>query len=387
MKPSPNETEFSHLCWICRRPFQISSGIKDNWKCFHQPPFIGKDGDFLPAQMCEPGHNPSIHVCCWEIAQKVLDDSTPSVSHRFELLKHIKFLSPFAIPTPFNAETNSIDIELFTDSDSMSVMSAEDGCRQLLSEAVLSKVSQLLDQNQAILTIEELRKVDFCLAQWMTMANSYSVSMNKSPNVRLSLERVVRNLRESDASRFPKAYNFRVVWHNVQEAVQAMKSLPDLEIIKLGHQLRGVGKYIRYRIPAEKCRRLSFFFVSCSKSRLYRLVGLACNGKPIGCCPIGFPRVRLINLEIQALRGLRFAQTYSGQITAFKVKDKNDQSLDWHGEPQHACDEVELHWIESKQDLIVHFDVSTLLHCLFEFMLTSSGGPERNQMVYCKIPI
>ncbi|KAJ6105211.1 hypothetical protein N7523_010285 [Penicillium sp. IBT 18751x] len=51
MKPSPNETEFSHLCWICRWPFQISSGIKDNWKCFHQPPFIGKDGNFLPAQI------------------------------------------------------------------------------------------------------------------------------------------------------------------------------------------------------------------------------------------------------------------------------------------------------------------------------------------------
>lgn len=377
----PNQTEFSHLCWICRRPFQISSGIKDNWKCFHQPPSIGKDGDLLPAQLCESGHNPSIHVCCWEVAQIVFDDSILSVSHRSKMFEHLKFLSPFAEPTPFDVETNSIDLELFTDSNSMSVMS-EDGCRQLRLEAELSKVSQLLDQNQAILTIDELRKVDPCLAQWMMMANSYSLSMNKSLNVRLSSERVVKNLRESDASRFPKAYNFRVTWHNVQEAVRAMESLPDPEMIPLDRQLKGVGKYVKYRVPVDKCGRLSFFFLPCNKSRMYRLVGLACDGKTIGCCPIGFPHVRLINLNVQTLRGLRFAQTRCGQITAFKVKDDKGWSHTWHGEPQHACDEVGLHWTQPKQDLVVHFDVSIFLKRSFGFVLTISAGPKRNQRVH-----
>ncbi|CAG8012836.1 unnamed protein product [Penicillium salamii] len=306
--------------------------------------------------MCESGHNPSMHVCCWEIVRKVFDDSILSVSYRFKILEHLKILSPFAEQTPFDVETNSIDLELFTDSDSMSVMSDEDGYQQTRLEAVLSNVSRLLDQNQAILRIDELKKVDPCLAQWMSMANSYSVSMNKCPNVRLSLERVVKNLRESDASRFPKAYNFRVAWHNVQEAVQAMESLPDLEMIPFDSQLRGVGKYIRYRVPAEKCRKLSFFFFPCKESRVYRLIGLACDGKTIGCCPIGFPHVRLINFKVQALRGLRFAQTHSGQITAFKVKDDKYWARNWHGEPQHACNEVELHWIQSRQDLVVYYD-------------------------------
>ena len=195
VNPLPNQADFSHLCWICRRPFQISSGIKDNWKCFHQPLFIGNNGDLLPAQVCGSGHNPSIHVCCWEIAQKVVDFSILSMSYRFNLLRHIKFLSLFAEKTPFDIEPNSIDLELFTDSDPMSVMSDKGGSRQVLLETVLSKVSQLLDQNQTIIRIDELRKVDPCLAQWMTMANSYSVNMNKNPNVRLSLERVVRNLK------------------------------------------------------------------------------------------------------------------------------------------------------------------------------------------------
>ena len=172
-----------------------------------------------------------------------------------------------------------------------------------------------------------------------------------------------------------------------------MKILPQLGLIPLDRQLKGVGNYIRYRIEAETCRRLSFFFYPCSKSRLHRLVGLACDGKTVGCCPIDFPRVRFINRQVRALRGLCFAQTHLGQITAFKVKndkennDDNSGSLTWHGKPQHACNEVELHWIESRQDLVVHYDVSTLVKRSFEFVLNSSGAPKRDQMVHCKFPI
>lgn len=91
MGPLPTLKEYSHLCWICRQPFQISSGIKDNWKCFHQPPSIGKNGDLLPAQLCESGHNPAIHVCCWEIARTLLHDSLLNGSHVLKLLKHLRF--------------------------------------------------------------------------------------------------------------------------------------------------------------------------------------------------------------------------------------------------------------------------------------------------------
>lgn len=255
-------------------------------------------------------------------------------------------------------ETNSIDLELFTDNDSQPVVQDKDCRQQLILEAVLSEVSKLLDQKQDTLTVDELRGVDPCLAQWMTMAHPYSLIVNRNQNVRLSLKRVVHNLRESDASRFPRAYNFWVAWHNIQEAIRAMKSLPGLKVLPLDRQLKGFGKYVRYCVSTENCRRLSFFFFPCSKFRLYRLVGLACDGKPIGYCPMGVPHVRSMNREVQALQGLQFARTHSGQITAFKLKNDGKWDLKWLGQPQHACDEARISWVESKQDLVIHFDVS-----------------------------
>ncbi|KAJ5547485.1 hypothetical protein N7513_003559 [Penicillium frequentans] len=175
MGPLPTLKEYSHLCWICRQPFQISTGIKDNWKCFHQPPFLGNNGDLLPAQLCGSAHNPSMHVCCWDIAQKLLPESILSGSHVMRLLNHLRFLSPFARPTPSCIETNSIDLELFTDNDSMSVMQDKDCRQQLIPEAVLSQVSKLLDQKQDSLTVDELRGIDACLAHWMTLSHPNSL--------------------------------------------------------------------------------------------------------------------------------------------------------------------------------------------------------------------
>lgn len=358
MGSSQTLKEYSHLCWICRQPFQISTGIKDNWKCYHQPPSVGKNGDLLPAQLCESGHNPSMHVCCWDIAQSLLHELILTGSNLIKLLTHLQFLSPFATQTPSSTETNSIDLELFTDHDFMPVVQDKDCRRQLIPEGVLSQVSMMLDQKQGSLTVDELREIDPCLAYWMTLSHPYSLGMNSNQNIAPSLKRVMHNLRESDASRFPKAYNFWVAWHNIQEATRAARSLHGVKILPLDGQLKGLGKFIRYCIPAEHCRRLTFFFGPCGRFQLYRLIGLACDGKPLGICPLGMPHVRSINLEVRALRGLHFAQTNSGQITAFKVKNGDAWSENWFGVPQNSCDESQLHWIETKQDLIVHFDVS-----------------------------
>jgi hypothetical protein len=96
--------------------------------------------------------------------------------------------------------------------------------------------------------------------------------------VRPLLERVVRNLRESDAFRLPKAYNLRVAWHNVQQAIGALETLPRLEMILLDPQFKGQGQYLRYRMSLDKFRRFSFFFYPCNVPRLYRLTGVVCDG-------------------------------------------------------------------------------------------------------------
>lgn len=133
------------------------------------------------------------------------------MSRYINIIKHLHYLSAFAEPTPFDTETNSLDLELLTNSDSTSISSRKESPRQFLLEAILSKVIRLLNQGDRIILINNLKNIDPYIAEWMILAHSYLVQINRTPNVRPLLERVVRNLRESDASRFPKAYNFRVV--------------------------------------------------------------------------------------------------------------------------------------------------------------------------------
>lgn len=251
-KSLPKSAYCGSLCWICRRPFQISSVNKDNWKCFHQPIVTGRNGDLPPAQRCVSGVRLAIHDCCWEVACQVLECSSLTLTRRIDVIRHLHYLSPFAETTPFDTETNSLDLELFTDSDCMSTPSCDESPQQLLLETILSRVVRLLQQQDPIILIDDLKKVDPCLAQWMILAHSYSVQMNRTPNVRPLLERVVRNLRESDASRFPKAYNFRVAWHNVQQAIGALETLPRPEMISLDPQFKGQGQYLRYRMSIDK---------------------------------------------------------------------------------------------------------------------------------------
>lgn len=356
-KSLPKSACCDSLCWICRRPFQISSVTKDNWKCFHQPIVIGRDGDLPPAQRCVQGVTPAIHDCCWEVACQVLKCSSLSLTRRIDVIKHIQYLGAFAEKTPFDTETNSLDLELFTDSDCMSTSSC-DNPQQPVLETILSSVVRLLQQQDTIILIDDLNKVDPCIAQWMILAHSYSVQMNRTPNVRPLLERVVRNLRESDASRFPKAYNFRVAWYNVQQAIGALEAIPRPEMILLDPRFKGQGQYLRYRMSMDKCRRFSFFFYPCNISRHYRLTGVVCDGFSIGSCPVGNPFMRAIHLPVEPLRGLYLAQTSTGQITAVKFKNRDGWGLTWYGELAHACDVVQIELNESNQDVVFHFDVS-----------------------------
>jgi hypothetical protein len=210
VKPLPKSAHTPGLCWVCRRPFQLSTEFQDNWKCFHQPVVSG-DGELPPRKRFTAEDKPAMHACCWEIACKAFESSSVNMARREDLIRCHYYMSNFAEITPFDCETNALDLELFTDPDSVPSPPEEENAQL---ETLLSKVLGLLDEGDGPIGIDELQKADPCLAQWMKMANSYSIRMSRCPNVRLLLQRVVKNLRQSDASRFPKAYNFRMAWYN-----------------------------------------------------------------------------------------------------------------------------------------------------------------------------
>lgn len=361
VKPLPKSAHTPGLCWLCRRPFQLSTEFQDNWKCFHQPVVSG-ESELPPRKRFTADDMPAMHACCWEIACKVFKCSSLNMARREDLIRCLYYMSNFAEITPFDSETNALDLELFTDPDSVPSPPEEENSQL---EALLSKVLGLLYEKYGPIGIDELQKVDPCLAQWMKMANSYSIRMNRCPNVRLLLQRVVKNLRQSDASRFPKAYNFRMAWYNVQRVIDAMEKIPPPRMILLDSQMKGQGQYVRYRVCVEKCRRFSFFFYPCNDSRLYRLTGIVCDGNPIGSCPIANPLACAIHLPVQdmqvlPLRGLRLAQTSTGQMTAPQFKHGDKWQHTWTGEPEHACDDVQIDWNGLGQDLVFHYDVSHL---------------------------
>jgi hypothetical protein len=282
------------------------------------------------------------------------------MARREDLIRCLYYMSNFAEITPFDSETNALDLELFTDPDSVPSPPEEENSQL---EVLLSEVLGLLHEKDGPIGIDKLQKIDPCLAQWMKMANSYSIRMSRCPNVRLLLQRVVKNLRQSDASRFPKAYNFRVAWYNVQGVIDAMENIPQPRMILLDSRMKSRGQYARYRVCVEECRRFSFFFYPCNESRLYRLTGIVCDGNPIGSCPIANPLARAVHLPVQGmqvppLRGLRLAQTSTGQITALQFKHGGKWDHIWNGEPEHACDDVQIDWNGSAQDLVFHYDVS-----------------------------
>ncbi|KAI2718645.1 hypothetical protein DTO012A7_2501 [Penicillium roqueforti] len=306
VKPLPRSAHTPGLCWVCRRPFQLSTEFQDNWKCFHQP-VVSNDSELPPPKRFTAEDQPAMHACCWEITCKVFECSSLNMARREDLIRCLYYMSNFAEITPFDSETNALDLELFTDPDSVPSPPEEENSQL---EVLLSEVLGLLHEKDGPIGIDKLQKIDPCLAQWMKMANSYSIRMSRCPNVRLLLQRVVKNLRQSDASRFPKAYNFRVAWYNVQGVIDAMENIPQPRMILLDSRMKGRGQYARYR------------------------------------CVMGIP------LDLVQLRTLLRVRS----IFQFKFKHGGKWDHIWNGEPEHACDDVQIDWNGSAQDLVFHYD-------------------------------
>lgn len=126
--------------------------------------------------------------------------------------------------------------------------------------AFFEGVSQLLDQNSQTIQLDQVEKFDRCLAHWLRKGTPYSLSHNVNMNVRPEIKKIVQNLRSSDASRFPKTYNLRVAWNNVQAVLDAMRNTPLPRALPWDPQLRVLGTMTKLCIPAEKCHKLTLSF-------------------------------------------------------------------------------------------------------------------------------
>lgn len=81
------------------------------------------------------------------------------MARREDLIRCLYYMSNFAEITPFDSETNALDLELFTDPDSVPSPPEEENSQL---EALLSKVLGLLYEKYGPIGIDELQKVDPC---------------------------------------------------------------------------------------------------------------------------------------------------------------------------------------------------------------------------------
>lgn len=201
--------------------------------------------------------------------------------------------------------------------------------------------------------MDQVERVDPCLACWISEWNQYDLQNDKNLNVRSCVRRIVKNIKECDQSRFPKTYNFRVAWNNVHEAVNAMKNSPPPAFVANDPQLRANPYYKKQCILAKTCRRLEFLFSSYASSIC--LSGIACDGKLLGFKPRSS---KSYHVRIKDLKGLVLGRNPVGNITAIKVKDGENWSK-WYGEPRSACSDIELEWENHNKILIFHIDVGS----------------------------
>jgi hypothetical protein len=179
-----------------------------------------------------------------------------------DFARHLLNLQPFATPTPFDCETNDVDHELWaeTQHNPESDGNADHECRGVLSSLAFKKITSWLDQNPIAVNIDDVRKIDKCLAYCISKGMPYSLSSDKSMNIRPNLMRALRNLRTSDASRFPKTYNLRVAWDNIQSALDAVKSSPLPILLRPAPELNASRRIIKFSIPTENYFLMGLIF-------------------------------------------------------------------------------------------------------------------------------
>ncbi|KAJ5555954.1 hypothetical protein N7513_003596 [Penicillium frequentans] len=176
-------------------------------------------------------------------------------------------------------------------------------------------------------------------------------------NFRPEIKRIVQNLRASDASRFPKTYNLRVAWNNVQAVLDAMRNTPIPRLLPWDPELRVPENMTKLCISAEDCHKLTLSFadrmVPFPKAgpALY-LSGFGYDGKYVGWYSTVHSHY---HFEVESLRGVHWARDYSGAIPALKVKDGQEWKK-WYGAPALGIDDCEITWDTSKKHLVFHCD-------------------------------
>ncbi|KAJ5461002.1 uncharacterized protein N7458_002554 [Penicillium daleae] len=344
-------------CVVCCRPIEPSNREKETWKSFYQPlGFDTKTGELLAAQRYQPGCSQvHMHSCCWEVAQNVTDFMPLNQTSLMDFARHLLNLKPFATQTPFDCETNDVDHELWaeTQHNPESDTNADHECRGILSSAAFKKITRWLKQNPLTANVDDVQKIDKCLAYCISRGMPYALASDKDMNIRPNLMRALQNLQTSDASRFPKTYNLRVAWDNIQSALDAMKSSPLPRVLRPIPELNASRRIIKFCIPTEKCHRLTFSFIrmQIKPSGLQPsmiISGFGYDGKGLGCW--GENHI----LRVQALKGLHLARDSFAGFTAIRVKN-NEKWSEWFGTPRDGVDDLELEW-ETKKNLILHFD-------------------------------
>ncbi|OQE49108.1 hypothetical protein PENNAL_c0547G08209, partial [Penicillium nalgiovense] len=149
----------------------------------------------------------------------------------------------------------------------------------------------------------------------------YDLQNDKNLNIRSCVQRIVKNIKECDQSRFPKTYNFRVAWSNVHEAVNAMNNSPLPIFVANDPQLPASPYRRKQCIPAKACRRLEFIFSSYVSSPC--LSGIAYDGKLLG---FKLRPSKSYHVRINDLKGLVLGRNSVGSITAIKVKNGENWS-------------------------------------------------------------
>lgn len=345
-------------CVVCRRPIEQSFQEKDTWKSYHQPLALRAGSDQLvAAEQYLPGRNAWVHSCCWEVTRNALGCLLLDHGSLAGIVGHLLQLGPFASRTPFDCETHDIDHEL--GAESPTELKKEFGNKKdipdILSSPPAQETIRWLDQGPRTLLMEDLVKKDNFLAYCLRKAMPYSLANEETMDVRPQLAKVIQNLKSSDASRLPKTHNLWVAWSNVMSAFDAMKNSPRPLLLNSNPELCEMVALARYCVPAEKCHRLTFSFVSMaigpSVMPTWGLSGVAWDGKCVGS------GAYKDHVRVTSLRGIHLVRAGFGGVTAIRVKDGEEWSS-WYGTPWCGREDLKHEWHDPNKDLIFNFDVS-----------------------------
>lgn len=308
----------------------------------------------VPAEQYIAGFNAYMHSCCWEVTWNAL--GCPSIDQRFlaNLISHLVLLGPFASRTPFDCETNDVDHELWTDppTELRIGFGEEHEVRGILSSPSAREVLRWLQQNPAILLIEDLSEKSRFLAYCIRKTMPFSLANENTMNVGPQLARLIQNLKSGDKYRLPKTHNLWCAWSNIMSVLDAMINTPPPKRLSSNPALRLMPAVMKFCIPAEKCHRLTFLFANMEviPNVPTHLSGVAWDGKSVGSGAYKY------HVRVSSLKGIHIVRSLFGGVNAMRVKDGEKWSS-WYGKPFYGTDDMEHEWDNPNKDLIFNFDM------------------------------